>query len=160
MYEETLKRKPVRGYKNFIGVILLVYGALALMFIVGFVQKKLDITCLQYILIAGLALLGIGIVRGLVTEYVYAITQDRVQVIRKTGGKPRVLIEFPVSDVIKFGTRSEVSGALTGKRKISAVIGREGPETFYIVLAGAAVILNPTGVFTQKFREVYEKADC
>ncbi len=160
MYEETLKRKQVRGYKNFIGVILLVYGVLALLFIVGVAQQSLNIGYLQYILIAGLIVLGILIVRSLVTEYVYAIAQDHVQIIRKTGGKPKVLIEFPVRDIIKSGNRSEVSEEMNGRKKIAALIGKEGPEAFYIVLPAAIVVLHPTGVFTQKLREVYEKADC
>lgn len=159
MYEETLRRKAIKGFKSFLGIILLVYGVLALMFIVGYMQKRFDIGYPQYILIAGLVLLGITVLRSLATEYVYIIAQEGVKIIKKTGQKPRVLIEFPFSDIIKSGNFSEASEAAVGKKKIKAVMGKKA-DAYYIVLKGAVVVLNPTGVFTQKLREAYEKANC
>lgn len=158
MYEETQKRKTVRGFKSFLGIILLVYGILALMFIVGYVQTINQISYLQYILIAGLVVFGITFLRNLATEYVYIITQDGVRIIRKTGEKQRMLIEFHIKDIIRFGRLSEVTEVMMGKKKLTAVIGKKGPDAIYIVLKSVIVVLNPTGVFTQKIKEAYEEA--
>jgi hypothetical protein len=160
MYEETLRRKELKGFKSFLGIIVLVYGILALMFIVGYMQKKFGIGYLQYILIAGLVLLGIAILRSLAMEYVYMIGRDRVRILRKIGRKSRVLIEFSFGEIIKYGKRPEVSDAAYGRKKVRAIMGKEGPDTYYIVLAGAVVVLNPSGVFMQKLKEVYEKTYC
>lgn len=160
MYEETLKRKTVRGFKSFLGIIISVFGTLALLFLVGYLQRMFAIYYPQYILLAGIVLLGIMAVRSLITEYVYIITQDGVRIIRKIGEKPKIFIEFPFGDIIRYGSRSEVSGAAAGKRKLKAIIGKENPDAVYIVLPGKIVVLNPTGVFTQKLKEVYEKTCC
>ena len=160
MYEETLKRKTVRGFKSFLGIIISVFGTLALLFLIGYLQQLFKISYPQYILLAGLVLLGIIVVRSLVTEYVYIIAQDGVQIIRKTGGKPKVLIEFPFADIVQCGSLPKVSGAAAGKKKLKAVLGNETRDAYYIVLKGTIVVLNPTGVFTQKLKEVYEKTCC
>jgi hypothetical protein len=159
MYEETLKRKPLRGFKSFLLIIGLVFFILALMFIVGYLQYIWQISYLQYILFGGVIVFGIIFVRMFLTEYVYMIAEDRVQIYRKIGSRPKLLIEFPFRDMRSIGTRDEISG-LKGQKKVKLTFKKEDGDTCYILLAGdVALVLNPTDVFWKKLKELYEKTN-
>jgi hypothetical protein len=158
MYEETLKRKPLKGFKSFLLIVALVFFILALLFIVGYLQYIWKISYLQYILFAGIILFGIAFVRLFLTEYVYVIAADRVQIYRKIGSRPKLLTEFPFRDIRALGTENEISA--NGLKKVKFTFKKEGSQTFYIVLSGnVALALNATDVFAQKLREIYEKAN-
>ena len=159
MYEETLKRKPLRGFKSFLLIIGLVFFILALMFIVGYLQYVFQINYLQYILFGGVIVFGIVFVRMFLTEYVYVIAEDRVQIYRRIGTRPKLLIEFPFRDMRSIGTRGEIPG-LRGKKKLKLTFKKEDRDAYYILLAGdVALVLNPTDMFWQKLKEVYEKTN-
>jgi hypothetical protein len=159
MYEETLKRRPLKGLKSFLLIIGLVFFILALMFIVGYLQYIWHISYLQYILFAGVILFGIVFVRVFLTEYDYRITEDKVQIYRRIGARPKLLMEFPFRDIRFLGTAGEVP-ELTGIKKYKHTFKKEDKDAYYILLAGkVAVVLNPTDVFSQKLKEVYEKTN-
>jgi len=159
MYEETLKRKPLKGFKSFLLIIGLVFFILALMFIVGYLQYIWKISYLQYILFAGVILFGIAFVRGYLTEYDYKILENGVQVYRRIGTRPKLLIEFSIRDIERIGDFGDDMN-LAGRKKMKLTFKREDRDTYYILLKGdVAVVLNPTDVFTQKLKEVYEKTN-
>lgn len=159
MYEETLKHKPLKGFKSFLLIIGLVFFILALMFIVGYLQYIWHISYLQYILFAGVILFGIAFVRAFLAEYDYRITEDRVQVCRRIGSRPKLLIEFPFGDISALGRAGDIPD-LGKAKKLKLTFKKEDQDAYYILLKGdVAVVLNPTDVFAQKLKEVYETAN-
>lgn len=157
MYEEMLKRKPLKGFGTFFAIILLVYGILALMLLVGVMQEQTGIRWLQYILLIGVFVLLLFLLLRQLTKYVYTVGSGRLEVFRQTGGRRRLLFACPVSDIIKMGKKEEVP-AMAGKRRI--YLFYPGENSFFIVLKNGIIVIAPTERFVLNLREAYEKTHC
>ena len=158
MYEETLKRKPLRGLGTFLSIIILVFSILALMLLVGWVQILWGIGYLQYILLAGVLTTLLLLLRRQITRYVYVIQGDEVRILRRIGEKQKILYAFQAGDIEQFGKIPQVS--LSGKHRRLFLFDYTEEDAFFIVLSRNALAMNPSVLFVDKLKEVYEKTHC
>lgn len=157
MYEETLKRKPLRGFGTFLSILIVVFTILLLMLLVGWVQILWNIGYLQYILLAVvLACLLLMLFRQL-TKYYYVLGEGRVLIYRGVGKTQKSVFAFPVQEIEQFGKIDEID---TGKKRRLFLFKNMEKDAFCIVLSRVIVVFAPSEMFIQKLKEEYEKARC
>lgn len=158
MYKETLNRKPLRGFRAFLFIIILVFIILALMFLVGLVQTLWKISFIQYILLAGVLFALFLIFRRQITQYVYVISDNRIEICRRTGKKQRAVFELSIAEIEQFGKQNEVTPS--GKKRRLFLFEYKEDDAFLIASSGVVAVLNPTETYMHKLKEVYEKTHC
>ena len=158
MYEETLKRKPLRGFGTFLSIIILVFAILALMLLVGWLQILWGGGYLQYILLAVVLLVLLFLLLRQITRYVYVIAENTVWIYREIGQKRKILFEIPLRNIEQFGKMEEIS--LHGKKRRMLLFDYVEKDVFFIAASGVVVVLDPTESFMDKLKEVYEKTHC
>lgn len=159
MYEETLKRKPARGFDPFLSILIVVFTILLLMLLVGYAQIIWNIGYLQYILLTAVLTFLVLMLLRQFTRYRYVLTDSRVLACRGISKKQKAVFEFEVKDIEQFGRIFELR-PLSGKKKYRLLFEYMEKDAFFIVIPGAVVALAPTETFIQKLKEVYEKTHC
>lgn len=159
MYEETLKRKPLRGFGTFLSVLIVVFTILLLMLLVGWLQIVWSIGYLQYILLAVVLTYLFLMLKRQLAKYYYAVSEGRVLIYRGAHKKQRALFAFPVQEIEQMGSINKVNKPAEKQRRLFLFEYVE-KDAYFIVLSRVIVVLQPTEAFIHKLKEEYEKAHC
>ncbi len=144
MYREELAHKKVGPFAGILITLGIVFGVLAILFIMSFLSFWTGIGWIQFtafvIIIAG----AFFLVRYFMTDYIYLVENGMILFGRRIGSREKELSTIPLRNIRKAGNYEQMRKSLAGKKKYTYTF-RKKKEAYVIDCGEIAVVFSPTG---------------
>lgn len=166
IYEEKMAHSNLNNWKGFVLVVGIVFGVLALVMLVGFIEyysrtvNGINIDYLHFILLGALLIACFFIVKFFLTNYHYYILSEGVVICQKLGKREKILADFGFGEIAYMGKFNSDSEPFTvGRKKERATYKAVTSKTDFIATRDKYILLDVSPEFFVKIKELKNKGN-